>query len=414
MNRTSFKFRLMSAAALFLVATFAFGQNLTLGSWRTDDVAKWTNILAAFNQDYPNIHIKFDPTIPTDYNATLRLQLDNGNGPDLFYARSFALGKELFKAGYELDLSNEPFITKGYSKSALAAFSSNGKVFALPAAAVSHGIYYNKDIFAKYGISIPKTWPELIRAAEKLKKAGITPFGNGLAGNWDILEVVLMSILPAEVGGAEGRMAYENGTRKLNDAQIVAAFKELQQLKPFLPRGFEAVSDNDAVSLFQIGRAAMVFWGSWDIPSFTDKIQGFQWSVFATPPPQGKANVIEFMPDFGLAINPKSPHVEAAKTFLTWLSGPAGGKAIGDNLVGFFPMSKAKVSLSNDVAKTFLSFNEGTTQDFRFTWDKLSDNKLPAYTLLLAECRAVLTGKHSPQQAADAFAQGMAAAGFAP
>ena len=406
--------RTLLGLGLFLLAGTTFGQNLTFGSWRTDDVAKWTNIIAAFNKTNPNIKVKFDPTTPADYNATLRLQLDNGNGPDLFYARSFAVGKDLFKAGYELDLTSLPFIKNNYTPTSTAAFSDNGKVFALPAAAVSHGIYYNVDLFKKHGIAVPKTWPQLIAAADKLKKAGVTPFGNGLAGNWDMLEVVLMNILPATVGGAEGRMAYESGKRKLNDASIVAAFQQLKDLAPYLPKGFEAVTDNDATSLFELGKVAMVFWGSWDIPAFTDKIKDFQWSVFASPPPAGKANVIEFMPDFGVAINPKSKNVEAAKTFVAWLAGPEGGKAVGENLVGFFPMSKAAVTLSNPYANTFLSFNKGTTQDFRFTWDKLSDNKLPSYNLLLDEAGAVLKGTHTPQQAADAFATGMAAAGFKP
>jgi raffinose/stachyose/melibiose transport system substrate-binding protein len=400
---------------LLLVAGAAFGQNLTFGSWRVDDVAKWTNIIADFNKTNPNIKIKFDPTTPADYNATLRLQLDNGNGPDIFFARSFAAGQDLFKAGYELDLTSQAFVKNNYVPSALSAFSSDGKVFALPAAAVSHGIYYNVDLFKKYGIAVPKTWPELIAAAKKLKDNGVTPFGNGLAGNWDILEVVLMNILPATVGGADGRVAYETGKRKLNDASIVAAFQQLKDLTPYLPKGFEAVTDNDAVSLFQLGKAAMVFWGSWDIPAFTDKIgTSFAWSIFASPPPAGKANVIEFQPDFGVAINPKAKSLDAAKTFLAWLAGPEGGKSIAENLTGFFPMSKNAVTLSNPYANTFISFNKGTTQDFRFTWDKLSANKLPSYTTLLDESNAVLKGTHTPQQAADAFAAAMAAAGFKP
>ena len=174
------------------------------------------------------------------------------------------------------------------------------------------------------------------------------------------------------------------------------------------------MTDTDATNLFKLGKAAMVFWGSWDIPDFSASIKDFQWSVFACPPAAGKANVIEFMPDFGVAINPKSKNVDAAKKFLAWLAGPEGGKAIGENLVGFFPMSKAAVTLSNPYANTFLSFNKGTTQDFRFTWDKLSANKLPSYTLLLDQAGAVLKGTATPKQAADAFAAGMAAAGFKP
>lgn len=387
----------------------AFSQSLTLGSWRTDDVAKVNNIIAAFNKTYPNIKVKFDPTNPPDYNATLRLQLESGTGPDLFYARSYATGAELYSAGYELDLSTLPAIKKNFTADATSAWTtSDGKVFAMPLGAVSHGIYYNKDIFAKQGIAIPKTWEDLITAAAKLQKAGITPFANGIADQWDINEVVMMNIMPSTVGGAAGRMAYESGKRPFNDPSIVAAFQQIKDLAPYLPKGFEAMTYNDAQALFALGKAAMYFDGSWTVPQFMDQVKGFQWSVFMTPPLKGKSAVVEFHPDSAIAINPKSKNIDAAKTFLTWLSGPDGAKAIGDNLIGVFPMSKTAVSLSNPYANTFLSFNKGTGQDARFVWAKLMVGKPSGYDLLQNNTISVLKGEETPKQAADAFAAGLA------
>jgi raffinose/stachyose/melibiose transport system substrate-binding protein len=387
----------------------AFSQNLTLGSWRTDDVAKVNNIIAAFNKAYPNIKVKFDPTNPPDYNATLRLELENGNGPDLFYARSYATGAELYSAGYELDLSTLPAIKSNFTADATSAWTTkDGKVFAMPLGAVSHGIYYNKDLFAKQGIAIPKTWEDLIAAADKLKKAGITPFANGIADQWDINEVVMMNIMPSTVGGAAGRMAYESGKTPFNDAKIVAAFQQIKDLAPYLPKGFEAMTYNDAQALFALGKAAMYFDGSWTVPQFMDQVKGFQWSIFMTPPLKGKGAVVEFHPDSAIAINPKSKNLDAAKTFLTWLSGADGAKAIGDNLIGVFPMSKNAVSLQNPYANTFLSFNKGTGQDARFVWAKLMVGKPSGYDLLQNNTIAVLKGEETPKAAADAFAAGLA------
>jgi len=394
---------------MFAVSCGPQTQSLTLGSWRTDDVAKVTNIIAAFNKAYPNIKVKFDPTNPPDYNATLRLQLDNGNGPDLFYARSYATGEELYKAGYELDLSTLPAIQTNFTPAAASAWTtSDGKVFAMPLGAVSHGIYYNTEIFAKQGIEVPKTWEDLIAAAGKLKKAGVTPFANGVADQWDINEVVMMNILPSTIGGADGRKEYESGKRPFNDPSIVAAFQQIKDLAPYLPKGFEAMTYNDAQALFALGKAAMYFDGSWTVPQFMDQAKAFKWSIFMTPPLKGKTAVVEFHPDSAIAINPKSKNLEAAKTFLTWLSGPDGAKAIGDNLVGVFPMSKNAVKLENEYANTFLSFNEGTGQDARFVWPKLMVGKPSGYDLLQNNTIAVLKGSENPKQAADAFAAGLA------
>ena len=91
-----------TTAATEAPATQAAGEpvTLTLGSWRVDDVDAWTAITEAFHEEYPNITVKFDPTNPPDYNATLRTQLETGTGPDLFFVRSFATGRELFDQGY--------------------------------------------------------------------------------------------------------------------------------------------------------------------------------------------------------------------------------------------------------------------------------------------------------------------------
>jgi len=400
--------RALMGLGLLILTSVAFGQNITLGSWRTDDVAKWANIIAAFNKANPNIAVKFDPTNPPDYNATLRLQLENGNGPDLYFSRSFGVGKELFTAGFDLDLSDFPAIKQAFAPGSLLAWTAdNGKVFAQPLGAVSHGIYFNKDLFAKNGIAVPKTWEDLIAAAKKLKAAGITPFANGIADQWDIYEIVLSGILANNTGGAAGRLAYEAGKRPFNDAAIVSSFTQLKDLAPYLPKGFEAMTYTDAENLFKLGTAAMLFDGSWELPDIQANVS-FGWSAFAIPPPAGKPGFVVFFPDSAIAINAKSKNIPAAKTFLTWLSSPAGAKAIGDNLVGFFPMSKAAVKLDNEYANTFLGFNKGTGQDIRFTWSKLDAGKPTAYSLLVDNANNVLKGTVTPKQAADNLATGLA------
>src|SRR5689334_6191051 len=187
---------------------------LTLGSWRVDDVDAWTAITKAFNEEYPNITVKFDPTNPPDYNATLRTQLETGTGPDLFFVRSFATGRELFDQGYIASLKDLPGINDDFTAASRAPWATDsGEPYAVPIIAVSHGIYYNQDLFQKNGIAVPTTWEELMAAAQKLKDAGVTPFANGTKDAWDINEVVMMQLIPSNIGGMEGRMAYLKGDR---------------------------------------------------------------------------------------------------------------------------------------------------------------------------------------------------------
>ena len=400
---------------LFAVLMFAScGQSkevtLSFGSWRTDDVQPMNALIAEFNKEYPNISIDFDPTNPPEYNATLRLQLEQEIGPDIFYARSFVTGEQLFNDGYMLDLSGETWLADAYDAGARSPWTtSTGAQFAMPLLAVSHGVYYNEDIFAELGLTIPTTWDELISTAEAVKAAGYIPVANGIADQWDIAEVVWMSIAPGFIGGRDGRTAYENGDRPFNDPDIVAVFQAVQDLAPHLPSGFEAIGYNDSQSLFLLGEAAMYFDGSWTIPAFTSQSPTFSWSVFPPPAPAGKQGGISFHADAGIAINAASENQEEAKIFLEWLASDTASAFFGDSLPGFFPMVKNAPTLANSYANTFLQNNKDKLLDVRFTWPKLMTGEPSAYTLILAGSNSVLTGDISPQDAANNLADGLAA-----
>ncbi|KGE71028.1 ABC transporter substrate-binding protein [Spirochaeta lutea] len=382
---------------------------LTLGSWRTDDVAQIEALLAEFHASHPEIRIKFDPVNPPDYNATLRLQLESGIAPDIFYARSYATGEELFQDGYMVDLSGEDFVQQNYDEGARSPWTAgDGGVFAMPFLAVSHGIYYNKDLFAELGIQVPKTWEELMRAARTIQDAGYIPFANGIADEWDIAEVVFMSLAPNFIGGREGRLAYDSGARKFNDSHVRAAFEAIEDLKPYLPEGFMAIGYNDSKALFQLGQAAMFFDGSWTISEFVAADPGFEWSVFPVPPPAGSPGYVTFHPDNGLAINPASDHTAEAKVFLEWLTTPQAAKVVGDQLPGFFPMISNAPQLDNPYANAFLSMNTGRGLDVRWPWPKMMSGNPSGYNLMMSGSIGVLTGELTPQQAADALQSGLA------
>jgi len=104
---------IISIVTLLIPNLFAQGANessnkieLTMGSWRADDVTQMNELLNAYKEVAPNVSIDFKPTNPSDYNTTLRLQLDSATGPDLMYARSYKTGQELFESGYFADCSN--------------------------------------------------------------------------------------------------------------------------------------------------------------------------------------------------------------------------------------------------------------------------------------------------------------------
>ncbi len=392
---------LVLAALLLLTPILSAGAEavLTMGSWRADDVEQMNSLLKLYKEK-TGVQIDFVPTNPQDYNAALRLKLDSGTGPDLMYARSYATGIDLFDAGYFADCSDIPGLFENFTAQSLAPWQTyEGKSFAVPFAAVSHAVYYNKDIFAQQGIEIPATFEDFLALCEKLKAAQITPLANGVAEEWDILECLFLGMLPNYVGGAAERVKYEAGEKKMNDESFTAAFADIGKLAPYLPEGFASVTYNDSQILFATGKAAMFMDGSWTSGTYGDV--GFHWGVFALPAPKGKPTLVTFHPDMAITMNTATKYPEEAKAFLAWLCTKEGVDAAAAALpAGFYPLINLPVDIKDEHAVEFLALNEGRETDARFVWPELNHLYVPMNHAVIQ----VLKGEITPKQAADNMA----------
>ena len=82
------------------------------------------------------------------------------------------------RRGQVLDLSGE--MSKGnwqsrFSDASLAFVSADGKVWGVPVELANVLVYYNKPMFAKYGVKVPTTFDQLLAACQTLKTNGIIP-----------------------------------------------------------------------------------------------------------------------------------------------------------------------------------------------------------------------------------------------
>ena len=383
--------------------------NLTMGSWRVDDTEQLNEIIAAFNEAYPHINIKFDPTNPPDYNSVLRTQLEGGTGPDLFYLRSFDTSLQLFEDGFVESLDGLDGLNDSFTDAAISPWATEGgEAYGVPLLAVSHGVYYNVDMFNELGLDVPTTWEELMEASQVIQDAGYTPFANATGEPWTMAEIVFMNLAPNFIGGRDGRLAYEAGERCFNDAGSVATFQAVADMAPYLPEGQEALVYYDSQQLFLLEEAAMWLGGSWDISFFESEEPEFEWSVFAVPAPAGQDEHVTFHADAGMGINAASEHKEEAKLFLSWLASDEAAALFANSLPGFFPMHENAPTIDNAHANAFLALNEGRGLDVRLAWPKLLGGNPSGYNLIQDGSIAVANGTMSPQEAADALQTGLA------
>ena len=154
-----------------------------------------------------------------------------------------------------------------YPGSFASLTDTKGHVDAIPQERDSIGIFYNKSLFAKAGISsFPSTWAAFLQDCAKLKASGSIPFA--MDGNWVTL-LMWANLIGTQPGGAQFLLT---GTAKGNYAGNPAVVKATEFLKQLHTAGYvnsDAFTGdyNNAATPFVQGQAAMIANGPWMVQS---------------------------------------------------------------------------------------------------------------------------------------------------
>jgi raffinose/stachyose/melibiose transport system substrate-binding protein len=76
-----------------------------------------------------------------------------------------------------------------------------GGFYVLPTQLNIEGIFYNKKIFAQYGISVPQTWSQLVADAATLQAKGVQPFSASGQQGWPLTRLI-SGYLERDIGPA--------------------------------------------------------------------------------------------------------------------------------------------------------------------------------------------------------------------
>jgi raffinose/stachyose/melibiose transport system substrate-binding protein len=156
-------------------------------------------------------------------------------------------------------------------------------------------MWYNKELFAKAGISNPpETWSEFLNAVKKLKAAGIIPIALGEGDKWP--GHFWWVYLAIRLGGKEAFDKAYSRKGSFTDEPFIEAgkkLKELIDLEPF-QKGFLAANFGDEGALMGNGLAGMELMGQWakynqENNSETKKGIGENLGTFAFPMVDGGA-----------------------------------------------------------------------------------------------------------------------------
>jgi glucose/mannose transport system substrate-binding protein len=149
------------------------------------------------------------------------------------------------------------------------AITRDGKIYAAPVNI--HGInwlWYNKKVFDEAGIAEPKTWGEVLAAAQKLKEKGLIGLAQG-GQPWQERSL-FNSVLVGDGGTDLFLQVYRDGNL---DAVKSGKFKSVadlfHQLHETVDPGSPGRNWNDATSMVITGKAGMQVIGDWAKGEFT-------------------------------------------------------------------------------------------------------------------------------------------------
>ncbi len=381
---------------------------LEITSWRMDDANAMERILAVYNKSHSGVNVVFKPVVATEYDAFMATSLIDGTGADLIFLRSFSPGRTIYDSGFLLALNNDvPGLEKFPDSARKAWTTGNGTIYGVPVFGVTHGIYYYKDTFKKYGIKVPETWDAFMDICRLLKENKETVLAQGAMDEWTLYEVVFSGLGPNFYGGEKSRRLLMQGKMKLTDPAFINAFKRIDQLQPYLPEGYKKLDDVGMQNMFISGNAVMYIGGSWDLGIIRKKSK--RQVGWFPPPVEKKGDRLSycFHVDAGIGVNKNSKHTAQALDFLRWTVSTEFAGLIMTHIPGFYVYTPGKFELKDDLAKQMIDAAQGSDITIRTTWEKLSDRAPGGNRMMNDALIEMLTDRFTPEQAAAYVQKGL-------
>ena len=266
------------------------------------------------------------------YKTKIAALLAANEAPDLFntwasgFLKPFVTAGKVYSLSEGLDKDSE---WKGrYVNGIFAPLTFNGKIYAAPTTQTVVCLFYNKEIFEKYGLKAPQNYAELKTVIETLNKNSITPFALGNKAPW--VGAMMSELIANRIGGSEPFNKVYDGSGTWEDPSFIEAGKvmaELVKLDAF-PKGFNALDNDPAQALFKQGKAAMLVMGSWAIQQLTNEESAIKGKLDVAKFPamnNGKGSVDNWLgqPDQSFAVSSSCKNKEAALELLKTFSDPA-------------------------------------------------------------------------------------------
>ena len=365
------------------------------------EASNWEPIIAAFNEQNPNIKITVTPINYQDGDQKLTSAITAGTGPDIIFEGPERIVGNYAREGLMVDLSDlwetgGSDIAEGIS----SVSQLDGTYYMYPLSVAAHCMAINYDVFEAAGAlqyidEETRTWPtdNFVKAMEAVRDAAA-------AGTVNVATPGI--IYCGAQGGDQGTRALvnnlysdyyvnEDGTSYLaNSENNVKALKLLQDM---VNNGSMSANASfaaaDELQAFANQTCAVSF--CWNYSNYTQYAEQTQFTPFAMafPSDDGKPELEMAGPyGFGVFNNKDEAKIEAAKKFVQFVCDDQTVGVEAVKATGFFPVhsdwgdvytgdadaeTRAPFALMSDYLGRYYNLTGGWTEQRGYWWPMLTE-----------------------------------------
>lgn len=367
----------------------------------------WNAAIEEFEKTHPGVKVEFEEKGFEQIQKTAPMVLNSSDAPDLMeYNKGNATAGKLSRQGLLTDLTAE--VTKrGWDKKLSAGVRTtsqydaggvmgSGKWYGVPNYAEYTLVYYNKDLFKKYGIEEPTTFGELTAAMEKFTDEGVTPLAN--AGAEYIAQQYLYQLALSKADRAwVDRYELYKGENDFRDAAWTYGAETFADWvdKGYVAKNTVGAKAEDAAVSFISGKTPILFSGTWWYGRLKAEAK-FDWGTFLWPDTN-----LTLGSGGNLWVVPKAAkNKDLAYDFIDITMSEKIQNLLGNN--GGVPVAADPAAITDPRAKQLIAgFNSLSEKDGLAFYP---DWPVPDfYNTLVSETQKLITGNAEPDAYLDAL-----------
>jgi raffinose/stachyose/melibiose transport system substrate-binding protein len=276
----------------------------------------------------------------------------------------------------------------------------NGKVYAIPLDLNTLTIAYNKDVFAKLGLKVPRTLDQLIALAKPIRDGGFQPMSVNIKDGWPDGDLWFAQVAYTDRTDKAIRRA-ETGQLGWRARPFLQAAENVKRMKDagLFADGAESLDFNTNIAAFATGRVAMTYPHGNFTTGIIAKAVGsrFKWDLFPFPPPSvGPKARATGGPAIIWSVPAKAKNPEGAFEYMRLTTDAVGFKAlIKEN---FIPSAKANIATNpSAIYRRMVSFQPTAATRAIFVPE--------VYAALLNSMQALMNGDASAQDVVNSLAK---------